>query len=54
MSYKAINPCSKKYESLLTGTAGKMAKERVGKFGIQKVEKIWKQIEFSCQPGWLG
>jgi len=46
-SYKAMNANSKRFEFWLTGTASKMAKEEAAKLGIQIVENVGNQIEFT-------
>jgi hypothetical protein len=45
-AHKAANPGSKKYETWLTGTLSKLAREEMGKLGVQTVEKVDKQIEY--------
>ena len=45
-AYKSSNPDSKKFETWVTGTVSKRAKEELAKLGIQVVERVDKRIEF--------
>jgi hypothetical protein len=45
-AHKAANPGSKKYEAWVTGTVSKLAKEGMGKLGVQVVEKVNNRVEY--------
>ncbi len=46
-SHKAMNPGLKKYELWFTGTVSNVVKERAKKLGIQIVEKVDNQFDFT-------
>jgi hypothetical protein len=45
-AFKAANPDVKKYDVWVTGTVSKLAKEGMGKLGLQVVEKVDKQVGY--------
>jgi hypothetical protein len=45
-AFKAANPDVKKCDAWVTGTVSKLAKEQMGKLGVQVVERVDKQVGY--------